>query len=341
MSDIDSFTWPASRLAEALEILARRAGFEFSLPTDTMPILKESDEAEVNRWLEAASARLGLEVEAVTASYNEVAEMIRKAGPALLQLPGAGADFLLLLTGGLRHVVLIKPDLSQHRVAIDRVVTVLIQELEAPAAERIDALLEAAQVEPLRRLRARKAILREQLSSAQIGGCWLLRLSPAGSFRQQLEHSRIPAKMLLLLGSHALQQGLLILGWWIIVQGVMQGHFSSVWIWAWGLVLLTSIPFQLLVIWLQSMLSVGIGVLFKQRMLFGTLQLYPEEVKHQGIGQFLGRVLEAETLETMMLGGGFAALIATEELFAATVILGMGAGGWLHALLRIVWLLVT
>ena len=101
------------------------------------------------------------------------------------------------------------------------------------------------------------------------------------------------------------------------------------------MVLLTSIPFELLVIWLQGLLTVGLGGLFKQRLLVGTLQLHPEEVRDQGIGQFLGRVLEAETLETLMLGGGFAALIAVIELVTATLLLGLGAG-WLGTCLVVV-----
>ena len=42
-----------------------------------------------------------------------------------------------------------------------------------------------------------------------------------------------------------------------------------------------------------------------------------------------------------MLGGGFAALIATIELFAALIILNLGAGGWWHSALLLLWLAVT
>ena len=342
MMDLDSFTWPASQLAEAVEILARRAKFEFTPPAETMPALNAYSEEAMQQWLEAAASRLGLEVEAVTTSYRDVYQLIRKAGPALLQVSGADEPrFLLLVKSGPWRARLIKPDLTVQSVAIEHICSLMRQSVEAPVVDTVAQMLATAQIAEQRREQAKQAILNEQLSGVQLGGCWLLRLSPASDFRQQLRQQRVPRQLFLLLGAHALQQGLQILGWWIIVQGVLTQRFDSVWLFAWGLVLLTSIPFELLVVWLQSLLTVGLGSLFKQRLLFGTLQLHPEEIRHQGIGQFLGRVLEADTVETMMLGGGFAALIASIELFAALIILNLGAGGWWHAALLLLWLAVT
>src|SRR5439155_785952 len=48
----------------------------------------------------------------------------------------------------------------------------------------------------------------------------------------------------------------------------------------------------------------------------------PEEVRHQGTGQFLGQVFEAEAVETLTLNGGIAALLSIVELAIAGVILG-------------------
>ena len=342
MMDLDAFTWPASQLAEAVEILARRAKFEFTPPVESMPALNTYSEEAVQQWLEAAASRLGLEVESVTTSYRDVYQLVRKAGPALLQVAGTDEPrFLLLVKSGPWRARLIKPDLTVQSVAIEYICALMRQAVEAPLVATVEQMLVTAQIAEQRREQAKQAILNEQLNGVQLGGCWLLRLSPASDFRQQLRQQKVPKQLLLLLAAHALQQGLQILGWWIIVQGVLTQRFDSVWLFAWGLVLLTSIPFELLVIWLQSLLTVGLGGLFKQRLLFGTLQLHPEEIRHQGIGQFLGRVLEADTLETMMLGGGFAALIASVELFAALIILSLGAGGWWHAVLLMLWLLAT
>jgi ATP-binding cassette, subfamily B, bacterial len=198
-------------------------------------------------------------------------------------------------------------------------------------------LLEQAGVAAQRRERARRVLLDQRLGTVQIGGCWLLRLSPAAGVWVQLRHARIPGLLAGLGIAHTLRQGLQILGWWLIAEGALSGRIDTVWLSAWGLVLLTSVPFELLTIWNQSRVTIGVGQLLKQRLLFGSLQLRSEEVRHQGIGQFLGRVLEAETLETLVLGGGFAALVALIELGAAVFILSLGAGGWPHGLLLVVW----
>ena len=78
--------------------------------------------------------------------------------------------------------------------------------------------------------------------------------------------------------------------------------------------------------------------LFKRRLLYGALQLDPEEVRHQGVGQFLGRVLESEAVEMLALSGGFTAVTAIVQLILATVVLAHGAVGWLHLALLWLWL---
>ncbi|MCI5180765.1 MAG: ABC transporter ATP-binding protein, partial [Candidatus Electrothrix sp. AW3_4] len=115
------------------------------------------------------------------------------------------------------------------------------------------------------------------------------------------------------------------------------GHFTCAAVTAWALLLLTGIPFQLLNQWLQSMLSLKIGELFKQRLLCGILQLEPEEIRHQGAGQFMGIIMEAESLSTLALEGGAAALLSLLQLCTAAVILSMGAGGLPHALVLVLW----
>jgi ATP-binding cassette subfamily B protein len=79
----------------------------------------------------------------------------------------------------------------------------------------------------------------------------------------------------------------------------------------------------------------------KTRLLAGALRLEPEEIRHQGCGQLLGRVLEAEAVESLALSGGFLGLIAIIELVVATVVLQLGAGGWLQVALAAAWLVFS
>ena len=352
--DLYTLAWPASRSGEAIEYLARKGGLlphplEAPLPPKD---LGQADDEMLGRWIDVAADRLGLEAESVESSYAQVEQLVRGAGPALLRLPHGFAarsrlpepgepHFLALLKGGRWWLSVIGPDLSVHRVWPGAVRDALCHELEAPLVGPADQLLAEAGVPEHRRARAQRAILREQLRPAQVGGCWLLRLSPGANFWGQVRHARLLRPLLALVGTHIIQQVLSLFSWWMIGRGALQGRFDWAWLWAWALILFTGIPFQVFKTHAQALFAIGAGGLFKQRLLYGTLQLEPEEIRHQGAGQFLGRVMESEAVELLALGGGLTAIVGVVELFMAAAILALGAGGWPHALLLLAWVTVT
>jgi ATP-binding cassette subfamily B protein len=96
----------------------------------------------------------------------------------------------------------------------------------------------------------------------------------------------------------------------------------------------------LLSTWLQGVVSIGVAALLKRRLLYGALRLTPEEIRTQGVGQFLGRVLESEAVEAMALSGGFSALISVIELLAALFVLSWGSAGGLLCVLLGAWTLL-
>lgn len=85
------------------------------------------------------------------------------------------------------------------------------------------------------------------------------------------------------------------------------------------------------------MSAIRAGGLLKQRLLYGALRLNPDQIRHQGAGQLLGRIVETDAVETMALNGGFHGLLAVIELTMSAAVLSMGSGGWLHAGLLFVW----
>ncbi len=107
------------------------------------------------------------------------------------------------------------------------------------------------------------------------------------------------------------------------------------------MLLFTGIPLQLLTVHAQGQLATGLSSVFKARLLYGALKLQPDEIRHQGIGQFLGRVLETDAIELLALGGGLTAILSLTQLLIAVGVLATGSGGWIHALLLILWVLVT
>lgn len=330
-------------MSEAIEVLAQKAGFPLTPAKPHVPPdnLDHGDDSTIAEWIGFVSERLSVEAEPIESPYSEIEKMVRGAGPALIRVPGPGAQFLIMLKGGQRRVSLIRPDISVQRVRSEVILDALTHELEAPLAGYVDQLMERAGIAEDRRPRARKAILGEQLSMSRIGGCWLLRLPPDAPVMAHFRHARIFRYLLATVGLYIAGQIFMLANWWIIGKGAFQGAFEWAWLMAWALLLLTTIPFNILEMWIDSLMSIGAGTVFKQRLLYGAMQLDPEETRHQGAGQFLERIMESESLNSLVLEGGFTALFAIIQLFMAIGVLSMGRGGWLHALPLLAWMFVT
>jgi ATP-binding cassette subfamily B protein len=335
--DLDALSWPASQLGEALSALARHSGLrpaKLDLPEPDEAVSPEA----LDRWIGAAAAAMGLEAEPVEATYQEVGTLVRGAGPALLRLPGEGSPRLLpLLATGRRTAVVLGADHRLWRVPIPHLLDVLRREHDARLGPEIDHLLAEAEVPASRRARARRALLTERLASMPVGGCWILDLPPGGSFWAAARRARLPLNAAVMTGSHVVQHALLLASWWVLGRGVLLGRLDPGWLLAWALLLLTVIPFRALELWSSGVLMVRAGRLFKRRLMTGALNVEPEEIRHQGAGQFLGRILNADALDTLALTGAQTGVITLSEILLAFPVLVLGAGGWPHALLLLVW----
>ena len=80
-------------------------------------------------------------------------------------------------------------------------------------------------------------------------------------------------------------------------------------------------------------------MLLKQRLLAGAFALDSEDVRREGAGHLLGRVIEAEAVESLALGGGFTALLAVLEILVAACVLAVASP--LLAVLLVAWTAVT
>ena len=113
----------------------------------------------------------------------------------------------------------------------------------------------------------------ERLRTKEVGGCWQLRQSPGATFWSQVKAAGLPRRLGMLLLAHAAEYFLLITSWWLIGRAALAGHLDHGWLIAWALILLTLVPFHVFGTWLQGFIAVNGGLLFKQRLLFGTLRL--------------------------------------------------------------------
>jgi ATP-binding cassette, subfamily B, bacterial len=343
MVSLAELSWPAARLGEGLALLGEHSGLHTraaDLEPPAVALVEQGADA-LGRWLDAAAAWLDLEAEPVHLPYGEVERFLRGSAPALLRLGGADARFLLLLAGRRGRVDVLTPEQARVSLPLEAVRAALCEELEASVGPRVERLLSDAGVGGRRAGHVRAALYQEFLGEAQLHGGWILRPAVGSSPWRQALRARLPRRLAGLLGAHALAYGLWILSWWMLGAMALSGRLDGAWLAGWAMVLVSLVPFRLLVTRLSGTLAIDGGALLKRWLLFGALRLDPEKSRRMGVGQLLGRTVETEVMESMALSGGFLVLTALLELGVSGFILGAGAGGAPHVLLLLAWLLAT
>ena len=352
--NLSSLFWSLSEIGSGLETLARKSQLQPSPvqvphPPNSIASLDDTGATRdaLNHWIGSAATWLGLEAEPAAVPYQGLEQLLKDAGPAVLQVPGNGTTGFLFLqprNSGRQHrgyLSVLAPDLHTVPMKLEEVRAYLCGTLEETVALEVDRLLEEAGIPETRRDTARAALLLERLKTRDVGQCWLLRQSPGAGFGSQAKRIHLPRRLGALLVAHAAEYVLLIVSWWLIGRAALSGHLDNGWLFAWALILLTLVPFRVLNTWLQGLLAINGGILFKQRLLFGALRLKPEEIRHKGVGQFLGEVMESEAVESLALSVGFRGLTAAIELLAAEFVLSQGVARAVELVLLLVWVALT
>ncbi|WP_437732175.1 ATP-binding cassette domain-containing protein [Sorangium sp. So ce1335] len=336
---LGALEWPAERLGDALEALAAQGGLRpgaVAAPIPTTGHLRSAD--ALGAWIDQAASYLGVEAEPVTARYDELDDALLRVAPALVWLRGGEAQRFLAVVGRRgRELAVLRADRSTARVRVEALSRRIARPLEAQLLPEVERILARAGVRPRRRARAQQALLRERLGPVVLDGIWSLRLPPGASFGRQMAAARIPRRLLGLLAAHASAYTLWILVWMTVGRSILDDHLDEGWLAAGALLLATVVPLRQLMAWLSGVVAIDASALIKQRLLAGALALDAEEVRSEGAGRFLGRVIESEAIEALAMGGGIAAVASAFELAAAAVVLAQGASGATHALLLVAW----
>ena len=301
------FGWETERLGELLSLLVSRAGLSSGERLKDPPSSDRMAAVETaGLWIETASEWLGVEAQSATVAYPDVLSVLRSGGPALLRCIDAGQPvYLALVKASRRGALLRAPDGRCHRVPLSEVRGWLCSRVEEPMARSVEATLDVAKVSLRRRSKARAALMAQRLGALRLGGIWLLRPATGQGFRQQIKRSRVGRRLVALVLAHAFQYSLWILSWWAIGIAALSGRIDPGMVLLWVLMVLSLVPFRMATTWLQASISIRAGAALKQRLLAGALRLRPEEIRHEGSGQLLARVLESEALESLALNGGF------------------------------------
>jgi ATP-binding cassette subfamily B protein len=325
------------RIGEALIVLARRSGL-LAVAATAARHPPTTDPAGLDRWLAAAGEQLGVALEPVTATYRDAEGALAAMHPAMVRFAGG---VLLVLGQHGRTLVCLGVDGVVRRTSRRGLGRALQASHELPQRARISALLARTPLSAAARARAEAGMLAELLAPTEVLQGWLLRLPPGARFTRQVRAAGLFRLAGGLVAAHAAQYLLFLLSWWAIGRAVLQGRLAPGWLWGWALLLLVSIPLVMLSTWCQGKLAVGFGLLLRRRLLAGALELPPETIHRDGIGRLLGRTIEADSLERLVLGGGLLSVLALLELAFAAPVLAAGAGGWLHAGLLVAWLVLV
>jgi ATP-binding cassette subfamily B protein len=282
-------------------------------------------------WVEAASLGLGLEMNELQARAEEIVPTLAHAAPAVLRIgQGESARVLALLHAEPRArggAVLIAPGGERVRVSMRAIVDAARGEVGAEVSQRVERLLDRAGVRGKRRTRAREALIDRFLGGQHLVLGWSLELPPSAPFARQLRDAGAVSGALATLAMQLVQQALGIVGWWLIGRGALEGQIARGWLLAWALVLVSVVPVQVVASWAQGTTTLAFGMRLKRRLLHGALRLAPEEVRNEGSGQLLGRVIESSALESLVTNGGLTALPAIAEIVVAATVLLMAPGG--------------
>jgi ATP-binding cassette subfamily B protein len=332
--------WPADRLTDAVDGLVRAAALaDRRTGRDAGPSGAPAG-IDADRVIRRSAAAADVDAEAVSVAYGDVEDLLADTGPAIVEVVGAaGPAFLAVARRSRRHLVIAGPDGRAHRVRTAVAAAWLRHGLDRSIAPEIDRLIADTAIPPRAAAATRQAWLNARLAARTAARLWILRSRPEGSWWRQLRETRLVHRLTLFLAAYVGAAAAPVAAWWIMGAAILQGQVSGGTLVAWTLVLVSVVPFAVLALWMQGIVMVGASGLIKQRLLTGALRLDPDETRHAGFGRHLARVIESNALESLALGGGFAAAAAMLDLAFAAVVFGMARAWWHLAALALLALL--
>jgi ATP-binding cassette subfamily B protein len=316
MTDVSVLSWPDSRLGDALTMLARHTGFH----SDTTGVRSPENDSVLESWVEWGAKKLGCEAHLLEIPFRDLESELATAHPALVRL---SAGSFLLLVGANRHKLrVLTPARRLARISIRDLAGAIREPRERGPRTQFEKVLNEVGIPHSKQARTLRLLMDDQSGGRPFRGCWILRPQAGESTIRSLGEANSLQHGAALMATHLVQYLIWLVSWAILGSLSLSGHLDRGWLTAWALLLVTFIPFQLLVTRLQGSFAIGLGGWLKRRLLVGALRLKPEGMRHSGIGGYLGQALEAASLESLAISGGIAGVLAAIELILAMCLLG-------------------
>ncbi len=343
MIDLATLLWPPPRLGEALIELAREAGLSpgaapLGSPPAAVPV---TEGARLARWVEQAASYLGVEAEVIEPTYSDIERWLRAAPLLILLEHTAGLSGWLALIRGGRSCQVLGADGLTHRIATKDVLELLRAPLEAPIRSELKAMIETLPLSGRRRARALSGLARERLHHRRLPVAFLLAPRRAQSFWTDLRLQGVARDLVLGSALHAAGFAVGLGSLWILGRMALLGQIDRGWLVAWALLLSTQILLAGVEASVQGRLSLRAGLVLRDRLLYGILKLSSEEVRGEGVGALLGRVLESQIAESQALSAALAGAFAVIELALCGLLLASATISRLSAAALGAWLVLA
>lgn len=319
--------WPFSQAEEALTALAKAAGLgplETGRPAES-PAAPHLSADRLGAWLDEAAPRYGLEAPGVVATGGELTCVLQRASPGLFYVSHRG--LLALLSASRSRLTLLGPDLQRWTLRRSRVEQLICEEAAAAHRPAVCSLLRRLQLSARRRAQLEHRLLAQRLSAEPVATGWLLRQAPGGPLRGRGHRASILYDLTRIGIAYLLSYACGLLAILLLGRGALGGRLDVGWLLGSLLLIALAVALRFGGVAVEERLGSLAGALLKERLLLGALRADSLMVRQDGIGRILGRILEAESLEWLISGGGLALLLGGLELLWAALLLAAVPGG--------------
>jgi ATP-binding cassette, subfamily B, bacterial len=341
--DLTSFEWASDRLRDAMRELSNEAGFESGRQSRRARHRDESPQPGVVASVSIADLALaaGLDVQPIDFPSVDLLSTLRRAAPVVFSLPGHRGWFAAL-SATARTITLVGPE-GRSGVLTSVIEDAFWAPLEADTGSPAGlAFSDADDVSPRRRIAAGRVLLAPSLAGRPLGEGWMIR-PISSTLGQSLRGAKVYRRFGAVIGAYLLQFALFIAIWRQVgsqafgsadrVAGDTRPGWGGLFALLGGWVIV-----QLVASAAVSGLALDVGARVRAGLLRGALQLDPGRIRAAGVGQLLGRALDADTLDTLALGGGVEATAGIFEVILGAAILALGATPWLSVMILAVTL---
>lgn len=338
--NVAALSWRLDSADRLMAILARHAARTrraVSIPPPGPAALRSIEAFDA--WLTAGASVAGSDATAHTIAYADVDALLGRNLPIVLRRRIGQDDRLFGIIGGRRNVTIVTADGGRARMPRADFASLLRVEIDREYLPTIDLFLSGSGLSPNKARRARASLLLAHAGNRMVGEAWLLHHLPAKSFWGELWRSGVPIQALAYVGAFSLHYVIVLWAWAVVGLWALGNSFSIGRFTQWLLLLASMIALFVYGRWSEGIISVRINALIKERLLAGALKIDRDRLRSEGPSHLLGRVLESNTIQTVMLEGVFGVTVATIEALFAAAVLRLGAVGWPHTVVFALWVL--